>query len=63
MRVRVRACVFCLTVPARFAGRLHRDDHLGVGLSAVLPAVEGGHPEGEHALALGVQRLCVLDVA
>ena len=55
--------MFCVTVPARFAGRLHRDDHLGVGLRAVLPAVEGGHPEGVNALALGVQRLCVLDVA
>ena len=56
-------CARCLTVPARFAGRLDSDDHLGVSLSAVLPAVEGGHPEGEQALALGVQRLCVLDVA
>ena len=55
--------MFCVTVPARFAGRLHRDDHLGVGLRAVLPAVEGGHPEGVNTLALGVQRLCVLDVA
>lgn len=50
------------THPAGFAGRLDRDDDLGVRLSAVLPAVEGGHPEGVNALTLGIQRLGVLNV-
>lgn len=50
------------THPAGFAGRLDRDDDLGVRLSAILPAVEGGHPEGVNALTLGIQRLGVLNV-
>lgn len=54
--------VTLITDPAGFAGRFDRDDDLGIGLSAVLPAVEGGHPEGVNTLALRVQRLCVLNV-
>lgn len=50
------------THPAWFAGRLDRDNDLGVRLSSVLPAVEGGHPEGVNSLALGIQRLGVLNV-
>lgn len=54
--------VTLFTHPAGFAGRLDRDDNLGVSLSAVLSAVEGCHPEGVNPLTLRIQRLCVLNV-
>lgn len=54
--------VLLITDPAGFAGWLDRDNDLGVGLSAVLSAVEGGHPEGVNTLTLGIQGLRVLNV-
>lgn len=50
------------THPAGFAGRLDRDDNLGISLSAVLSAVKGCHPEGVNPLTPRIQRLCVLNV-
>lgn len=54
--------VTLFTDPAGFAGRLDCDHNLGIGLSTVLSAVEGGHPESVNTLTLRIQRLCVLNV-
>lgn len=41
-----------ITDPAGFAGRLDRDNDLGISLSTILSTVEGGHPEGVNTLTL-----------
>lgn len=51
-----------ITDPAGFAGRLDRDNNLGISLSTVLSTVKGGHPEGVNALMLRIQWLRVLNV-
>lgn len=54
--------VTLITDPAGFAGRLDRDNNLGISLSAVLSTVEGSHPEGVNTLMLQIQRLRILNV-